>query len=279
MGREHDYLEDLFDLSGKVAVVTGGGGVLLGTVSKALGRVGARIAILDLVLGAAQKVEREIVSAGGEAIAVQCNVLEKASLKAACQTVLERFGRLDILINGAGGNKKEATTRSDLSFFQVTPEAVRSVYELNFMGTLLPSQTFGQVLAEQGEGVILNISSINTFRPLTKIPAYSAAKAAITNFTQWLAVHMSQEYSDRIRVNAIAPGFFLTLQNRFLLTDEATGDLTPRGKTIIDHTPMGRFGRPEDLISTVLWLLSPGAAFVHGIVVPVDGGFSIFSGV
>jgi NAD(P)-dependent dehydrogenase (short-subunit alcohol dehydrogenase family) len=279
MGREHDYLADLFDLSGKVAVVTGGGGVLLGTVSKALGRVGVKIAILDLVLGAAQKVENEIVSAGGEAIAVQCNVLEKASLIAACQTVLERFGRLDILINGAGGNKKEATTRSDLSFFQLTPEAVQSVFELNFMGTLLPSQVFGRVLAEQGEGVILNVSSMNASRPLTKIPAYSAAKAAVTNFTQWLAVHMSQEYSDRIRVNAIAPGFFLTVQNRFLLTDEATGDLTPRGKTIIDHTPMGRFGRPEDLISTVLWLLSPGAAFVHGIVVPVDGGFSVFSGV
>jgi NAD(P)-dependent dehydrogenase (short-subunit alcohol dehydrogenase family) len=147
------------------------------------------------------------------------------------------------------------------------------------MGTLLPSQTFGRVLAEQGEGVILNISSINTFRPLTKIPAYSAAKAAITNFTQWLAVHMSQEYSDKIRVNAIAPGFFLTEQNRFLLTDAATGDLTPRGKTIIDHTPMSRFGNPEDLISTMLWLLSPGAAFVHGIVVTVDGGFSAFGGV
>ena len=192
---------------------------------------------------------------------------------------MERFNRLDFLINGAGGNKKEATTRSDLSFFELTPEAIRAVFDLNFMGTLLPSQAFGRVLAEQGEGVILNISSINTFRPLTKIPAYSAAKAAVTNFTQWLAVHMSQEYSDKIRVNAIAPGFFLTEQNRFLLTDEATGNLTPRGRTIVDHTPMARFGNPEDLIGTVLWLLSPGAAFVHGIVVAVDGGFSAFSGV
>jgi NAD(P)-dependent dehydrogenase (short-subunit alcohol dehydrogenase family) len=269
----------LFDLSGKVAVVTGGGGVLLGTISKALGRVGVKVAILDLVLEAAQKVENEIVSAGGEAIAVKCNVLDKVSLKHACRTVVERFNRLDFLINGAGGNKKEATTSSDLSFFELTPEAVQAVFDLNFMGTLLPSQVFGRVLAEQGEGVILNISSINTFRPLTKIPAYSAAKAAITNFTQWLAVHMSQEYSDKIRVNAIAPGFFLTQQNRFLLTDEATGDLTPRGKTIVDHTPMARFGNPEDLIGTVLWLLSPGAAFVHGIVVAVDGGFSAFSGV
>jgi len=193
--------------------------------------------------------------------------------------VLGKFGRLDILINGAGGNKREATTGSDLSFFDLTPKAVQSVFDLNFMGTLLPCQIFGSVLARQGEGTILNISSINTFRPLTKIPAYAAAKAAVSNFTQWLAVHMSQEYSPRIRVNAIAPGFFLTEQNRFLLTDEATGTLTPRGKTIIDHTPMARFGNPEDLISSVFWLLSPGAGFVHGTVVVVDGGFSAFSGV
>jgi len=279
MDNNYKHLETLFGLAGKVAVVTGGGGVLLGTICRALGRIGAKVAILDLVLGAAQKVENQIVSAGGEAIAVNCNVLDKTSLKHACQVVMERFSRLDFLINGAGGNKKEATTRSDLSFFELTPEAIQAVFDLNFMGTLLPSQAFGRVLAEQGEGVILNISSINTFRPLTKIPAYSAAKAAVTNFTQWLAVHMSQEYSDKIRVNAIAPGFFLTEQNRFLLTDEATGDLTPRGKTIVDHTPMARFGNPEDLIGTVLWLLSPGAAFVHGIVVAVDGGFSAFSGV
>ena len=279
MDNNYKYLGTLFGLAGKVAVVTGGGGVLLGTICRALGRIGAKVAILDLVLGAAQKVENQIVSAGGEAIAVNCNVLDKASLNHACQVVMERFSRLDFLINGAGGNKKEATTRSDLSFFELTPEAIQAVFDLNFMGTLLPSQAFGRVLAEQGEGVILNISSINTFRPLTKIPAYSAAKAAVTNFTQWLAVHMSQEYSDKIRVNAIAPGFFLTEQNRFLLTDEATGDLTPRGKTIVDHTPMARFGNPEDLIGTVLWLLSPGAAFVHGIVVAVDGGFSAFSGV
>jgi NAD(P)-dependent dehydrogenase (short-subunit alcohol dehydrogenase family) len=279
MDNNHKHLETLFGLAGKVAVVTGGGGVLLGTISRALGRVGVKVAILDLVLETAQKVENQIVSAGGEALAVKCDVLDKTSLKHACQSVMERFNRLDFLINGAGGNKKEATTRSDLSFFELTPEAIRAVFDLNFMGTLLPSQAFGRVLADQGEGVILNISSINTFRPLTKIPAYSAAKAAVTNFTQWLAVYMSQEYSDKIRVNAIAPGFFLTDQNRFLLTDEASGDLTPRGKTIVDHTPMARFGNPEDLIGTVLWLLSPGAAFVHGIVVAVDGGFSAFSGV
>jgi NAD(P)-dependent dehydrogenase (short-subunit alcohol dehydrogenase family) len=161
----------------------------------------------------------------------------------------------------------------------MAPKAVQSVFDLNFMGTLLPCQVFGSVLARQGEGTILNISSINTFRPLTKIPAYAAAKAAVSNFTQWLAVHMSREYSPKIRVNAIAPGFFLTEQNRFLLTDEASGTLTPRGRTIIDHTPMARFGSPEDLICTVFWLLSPGASFVHGTVVVVDGGFSAFSGV
>jgi NAD(P)-dependent dehydrogenase (short-subunit alcohol dehydrogenase family) len=275
----NEYLESLFQLSGKVAVVTGGGGVLCGVMSRALGRVGVKVAVLDLILEAAQKVVDDVVAAGGEAIAAKCDVLDKASVEAACSVVLEQFGRVDILINGAGGNKKQATTGPDLSFFDLPSDAVQWVFNLNFIGTLLPSQVFGQVLAEQGEGVILNISSMNAFRPLTKIPAYSAAKAAVSNFTQWLAVHMSQEYSDKIRVNAIAPGFFLTEQNRFLLTDEATGELTPRGKTIIDHTPMGRFGDPEDLIDTVLWLLSPGAAFVHGVVVPVDGGFSAFSGV
>jgi NAD(P)-dependent dehydrogenase (short-subunit alcohol dehydrogenase family) len=186
---------------------------------------------------------------------------------------------VDILINGAGGNKKEATTSPDLSFFDLPADAVQWVFNLNFIGTLLPCQVFGKVMAEREEGIILNVSSMNAFRPLTRIPAYSAAKAAVSNFTQWLAVHISQEYSPNIRVNAIAPGFFLTEQNRFLLTDEETGELTPRGRTIIDHTPMGRFGHPDDLIGTVLWLLSPGAAFVHGVVVPVDGGFSAFGGV
>lgn len=276
---DSQYLESLFGLFGKVAVVTGGGGILCGAMSRALGRVGVKVAVLDLVLEAAQKVADEIVAAGGEAIAVQCNVLDKASLQAARDAVLAQFGRVDILINGAGGNKKEATTSPELSFFDLPTDAVQWVFNLNFIGTLLPCQVFGKVMAEQGEGCILNISSMNAFRPLTRIPAYSAAKAAVSNFTQWLAVHMSQEYSPKIRVNAIAPGFFLTEQNRFLLTDERTGELTPRGRTIIDHTPMGRFGDPEDLIGAVLWLLSPAAAFVTGIVVPVDGGFSAFSGV
>ncbi len=276
---DKEYLESLFGLSGKVAVVTGGGGVLCGAMSRALGRVGVKVAVLDLIPEAAQRVADDIVAAGGQALAVQCDVLDKASLEAARDAVLAQFGRVDILINGAGGNKKQATTSPDLSFFDLPTDAVQWVFNLNFIGTLLPSQVFGEIMAQQGEGCILNISSMNAFRPLTRIPAYSAAKAAVSNFTQWLAVHMSQEYSPKIRVNAIAPGFFLTEQNRFLLTDERTGELTPRGRAIIDHTPMGRFGNPEDLIGTMLWLLSPGAAFVHGVVVPVDGGFSAFSGV
>jgi len=274
-----NYLEGLFGLAGKTAVVTGGGGVLCGVMSRALGRVGARVAVLDLIPEAAQKVAEEIVAAGGEVMAVQCDVLDKDSIEVAAQRVMDTYGRVNILINGAGGNRKEATTSSELSFFDLSPEAIRWVFDLNFLGTLLPSQVFGRLMAEEGEGCILNISSMNAFRPLTRIPAYSAAKAAVSNFTQWLAVHMSQEYSPEIRVNAIAPGFFLTEQNRFLLTDERTGELTPRGRTIIDHTPMARFGDPEDLIGTVLWLLSPAARFVHGVVVPVDGGFSAFSGV
>jgi NAD(P)-dependent dehydrogenase (short-subunit alcohol dehydrogenase family) len=275
----NEYLESLFKLSGRVAVVTGGGGVLCGAMSRALGRVGVKVAVLDLIPGAAQKVADDIVAAGGEAMAVQCDVLDKDSIEAAAQRVMDTWGTVDILINGAGGNKKQATTSSALSFFDLPADMVQWVFNLNFIGTLLPCQVFGKLMSDQGEGIILNISSMNAFRPLTRIPAYSAAKAAVSNFTQWLAVHMSQEYSPHIRVNAIAPGFFLTEQNRFLLTDEGTGELTPRGRTIIDHTPMGRFGHPDDLIGTVLWLLSPGATFVHGVVVPVDGGFSAFSGV
>ena len=276
---DNDYLQELYGLPGKVAAVTGGGGVLCGTMSRALGRIGAKVAVLDLFEEAAQKVADDIVNEGGEAIAVQCDVLDRTSLEAARDAVLARFGRLDILINGAGGNKKQATTSPDLPFFDLPADAVRWVFELNLLGTLLPSQVFGRLMAEQGEGCILNVSSMNAFRPLTRIPAYSAAKAAVSNFTQWLAVHMAQEYAPNIRVNALAPGFFLTAQNRFLLIDEATGKLTPRGRTIIEHTPLGRFGDPKDLLGTLLWLLSPASAFVTGIVVPVDGGFSAFSGV
>jgi len=272
-------MKDLFDLKGKVAVVTGAGGVLCSAMAKALAQAGAKVAVLDLMEAAAKKVADEIKSEKGSAIAVTCNVLEKASLEAAREKIMDEFGKIDILINGAGGNKKEATTSPEMPFFDIPPEAVRFVFDLNFLGTLLPTQVFGKEIAKSGKGVILNVSSMNAFRPLTKIAAYSAAKAAVSNFTQWLAVHLCQNYSKDIRVNAIAPGFFLTEQNRFLLTEEKTGQLTARGKTIIDHTPMSRFGAPEDLIGTTLWLLSDASKFVTGVVVPVDGGFSAFSGV
>lgn len=272
-------MKNLFDLTDKVVVITGAGGVLCGCMAKALAECGAKIAALDLSEDAAKKIVDDIESCGGTAVAVKCNVLEKDSLEAAKEKVIEQFGTVDILVNGAGGNKKEATTSPDLSFFDLPADAIRFVFDLNFIGTLLPTQVFGKVMADNGSGIILNVSSMNAFRPLTKIAAYSAAKAAISNFTQWMAVHMCQNFSKDIRVNALAPGFFLTDQNRFLLTEEGTGQLTPRGKTIVDHTPMARFGTPEELIGAVRWLLSDASKFVTGIVVPIDGGFSAFSGV
>jgi NAD(P)-dependent dehydrogenase (short-subunit alcohol dehydrogenase family) len=268
-----------FDISGKVAVVTGGAGVLCAAMCRALAAAGVKVAVLDLDADAAASLVSEIRSSGGEAINVTCNVLDRGSLETAAKAVLDKFGFVDILINGAGGNKPEATTNPEQSFFDLPAEALRWVFELNLMGTILPSQVFGKMMARQKSGVILNISSMNAFRPLTRIAAYSAAKAGVANFTQWLAVHMAQEVSPSIRVNAIAPGFFLTDQNWFLLTDKKTGELTSRGKSIIEHTPMERFGSPTDLLGTVFWLLSPASAFVTGIVVPVDGGFSAFSGV
>lgn len=273
------YLEKWFDLSGKTAVVTGGGGVLCGAICRGLGRVGVKVAVLDLRLEAAHKVAEDIRAEGGVAVAIKADVTSRGSLEAACSEVLSRLDKLDVLINGAGGNNPRATTSAEQPFFDLPVEAIHFVLELNFLGTVLASQVFGKVMVQQGEGCILNISSMSAFQPLTNVAAYSAAKAAVNNFTQWLAVHVSQNYSPKIRVNAIAPGFFLTQQNRFLLIDEASGEMTPRGKTIIAQTSMGRFGVPEDLLSTVLWILSPGAAYVHGAVIPVDGGFSAFSGV
>lgn len=274
-----NYLCRLFELQAKTAVLTGGGGVLCSAMSKALAKAGAKVAVLDISLDAAQKVVADIQAEDGEALAVQCDVLNKNSIETAAQTILAKFGRVDILVNGAGGNKKEATTSPYLSFFDLPPDAVQWVFNLNFLGTLLPSQVFGKIMVEQGAGVILNISSMNAFQPLTRVPAYSAAKAAVSNFTQWLAVHMAQEYSADIRVNALAPGFFLTEQNRFLLTNREDGGLTERGQKIIDNTPQEKFGSPEDLLGAMFWLLSPASQFVTGIVVPVDGGFSAFSGV
>jgi len=269
----------LFNLTGKVIAVTGGTGVLGSEIACALADAGANVALLDIKKELDDNIKKRLNDSGVKYMMVKCNVLDRESVDSALNVILENFAKVDILINGAGGNHPKATTSADQKFFNIPTDAFNWVMQLNMTGTVLPSQVFGKYFAEQGNGNILNISSMNAFRPLTRIPAYSAAKAAVSNFTQWLAVHIAQEYSVNIRVNAIAPGFFLTNQNRFLLTDEKSGELTLRGKTILDHTPMGRFGNPEDLTGTILWLLSDASAFVTGIVVPVDGGFSAFSGV
>jgi NAD(P)-dependent dehydrogenase (short-subunit alcohol dehydrogenase family) len=227
----------------------------------------------------ARQVADEIVSQGGQAIALQADVLDKASLQALAQQTLATFGHVDILINGAGGAKKEATTSEQLPFFDLPEEAVRWVFDLNFMGTFLACQVFARHMVQRDRGCILNIASMGAVHPLTRSVAYSAAKAAVVNLTQWLAVHVSQEYSPTIRVNALMPGFFLTEQNRFLLLDEQSNELTERGQRIIDQTPMGRFGQPEDLIAPALLLLSDVAPFVHGTTAVVDGGLSAYGGV
>jgi NAD(P)-dependent dehydrogenase (short-subunit alcohol dehydrogenase family) len=268
-----------YDLTGRTAVVTGGAGVLCAGMCQILASAGAKVAVLDIEKIAGQTLMEKIRSDGGKALALTCDVLERESTSSAAEKVLKEFGGVDILINGAGGNKPQATTKPELPFFDLPEDALRWVFELNLMGTLLPCQVFGRIMAEKKEGVILNVSSMNAFRPLTRIPAYSAAKAAINNFTQWLAVHMAQEYSSVIRVNAIAPGFFRTTQNEFLMIDQRNGGMTPRGTSILAHTPMARFGQPDDLLGTVLWLVSPASSFVTGVVIPVDGGFSAYSGV
>ena len=274
-----EELARLYDFTGQTIVVTGGTGILGGEIACALVGCGANVAILDRNTDPAAGLMDRMGQASNRAVVVATDVLDPASLQRAADRVIEQFGGIDALVNGAGGNHPKSATGPDASFFDLPADALRWVIDLNLLGTILPSQVFGRVMARQQRGTVLNISSMNAFRPLTRIPAYSAAKAGVSNFTQWLAVHLAQEYSPRIRVNAIAPGFVLTQQNRFLLTDEKTGALTPRGQSIISHTPMGRFGQPEDLLGAVLWLLSPASAFVTGIVVPIDGGFSAFSGV
>lgn len=276
-------------LKDQVALVTGGGGVLCSTMARALAACGAKVAVADLKKEAAESVAATIRQEGGMALGVACNVLEKESLASANDLVKKELGPVDILINGAGGNHPKGTTSAEylrkedldgakdlISFYDLDPKGIEFVFNLNFLGTLLPTQAFTREMAGKGKGVVINISSMNAFRPLTKIPAYSGAKAAVSNFTQWLAVHFSKV---GIRVNAIAPGFFVTEQNRGLLT-RPDGTWTPRGNTILAHTPMGRFGAPEDLVGTLLWLVSDDAAgFVTGVVIPVDGGFAAFSGV
>jgi NAD(P)-dependent dehydrogenase (short-subunit alcohol dehydrogenase family) len=268
----------MYDFTGRTIVVTGATGVLCGAMAKALVGCGANIAILarSREKGAATL---DGLSGPGRATVVIGDALKQETLRDAARATLDEFGRIDGLINGAGGNIPQATTRQDQTFFDLPEDALRHVLDLNLLGTILPSQVFGRHMAEQGEGVILNVSSMSSIRPLTRVVGYSAAKAGVDNFTQWLSVHMAQNYSPRIRVNAVAPGFFVTEQNRNLLIDEKTGGPTERGRSIIAHTPMGRFGEPDDLIGATLWLLSSASAFVTGVVVPVDGGFSAFGGV
>ena len=279
------YLEDL---KGKCCIITGGAGVIGRSLVEALAKVGVKTAILDLNGDMATKTAKDISAAtGGSVIGVEGNVLEKASLIKAKKIINERLGAVDILINAAGGNSPKATTASECieeddlaclerTFFGLELEAFRKVFDLNFLGTILPTMVFAQDMLARKNGVILNVSSMNSFRPLTRIPAYSAAKASINNFTAWLAVHLA---SQSIRVNAIAPGFFLTEQNRFLMYDKETGNLSPRGKKILGATPMKRFGLPEELHGAMLYLISDMSRFVTGVVLPIDGGFNSYSGV
>lgn len=272
------YLEELFSVQGKVALFTGGAGVLAGAIAQGLGRAGARIVLTDIA--SLEERVAELRQAGIEAYGYRMDVLDKSDIERVAEAVKREVGAVDILLNAAGGNMPEASTSPERSFFDLPMEAIQKVVNLNlFGGAMLPSQVFAkQMLENEAGGVIINFSSMSAFKPLTRVLGYSAAKAAVSNFTQWLAVHIAQEYSPKVRVNAIAPGFFLTKQNRYLLVD-AEGNLTPRGQAIIAHTPMGRFGDPADLIGTIIWLASPAAGFITGAVVPIDGGFSAFAGV
>src|SRR6266581_4800940 len=271
--------QTLFDIKDFTAVITGGSGQLGRAMAQCLAEQGVKVAILSLDAETSEKVAEMIRAEGGQAIGVACNVLDRAALERTRELVTSIYGPIDILINAAGGNHPKATTSKEVTFFDLDVQAVGDVFSTNFTGTFQSCQVFGRDMAEQGQGCIVNVTSMSALRPLTRIPAYSAAKAAVANFTQWLAVHMAQEYRAQIRVNAIAPGFILTEQNRFLLTDAQSGGLTERGQSIITHTPAGRFGTAEDLIGTLLWLVSPASAFVTGVVVPIDGGFSAYSGV
>ncbi|MEN3185321.1 MAG: SDR family oxidoreductase [Atribacterota bacterium] len=271
-------LESMFSVRGKVFLFTGGGGILASTIARALGKEGAKVVLTDIVpLDALLEEFRQ------EAIVVEgyrMDVLQKEHVEEVVHKVFEKFGRIDALFNAAGGNMKEATTSSEVSFFDLPVEALQKVVNLNlFGGAIIPSQVVARYMIRQEEGgSIINFSSMAALRPLTRVVGYAAAKAAVSNFTQWLAVYIAREFTPKVRVNALAPGFFVTKQNYALLYQK-DGRLTPRGEAVLAHTPCGRFGVPEDLLSTVLWLLSPASSFVTGVVVPVDGGFSAFSGV
>ena len=277
---EKPLIASQFDLTDKVAVVTGATGVLCEAMCEALSQAGATVVVLARNEEQIATLTQRLEQSGGQAMGVSADVLDKESLTRAVDQVMAAYGKVDILINGAGGNRPDATTMpGQRTFFDLSEDALRWVFELNFDGAVLASQVFGKPMVEAESGVILNVSSMAAYQPMTRVVAYAGAKAAISNFTQWLAVYMATEHSPKIRVNAVAPGFYLGEQNRYLLTDEATGKLTQRGQQIIDHTPMRRFGNPDDLAGTVLWLVSDASRFVTGVVVPVDGGFMAYSGV
>ena len=272
------YLNSLFSLEKKVAVVTGGTGVLGSSMVKALARAGAKVAIVGRRKDVADDLAKEIKKSGGEAIGVSADVLNAQQLNAAKKTILDQFGTINILVNGAGGNMPGATIPTDKTFLDLNIEDFRKVVELNLTGSVLPSQILAEPIMAAKSGCIINISSMAAYLPITRVVGYSVAKAAISNFTQWMAIEMAKKFGEGIRVNAIAPGFFLTEQNRTLLTT-SDGGLTDRGKSVIAHTPYGRFGEPDELASTLIWLCSDGAKFVSGVVVAVDGGFSSYAGV
>jgi NAD(P)-dependent dehydrogenase (short-subunit alcohol dehydrogenase family) len=272
------YLNSLFSLEKKVAVVTGGTGVLGSSMVKALARAGAKVAIVGRRKDVADELAKEIKKSGGEAIGVSADVLNAQQLNAAKKTILDQFGTINILVNGAGGNMPGATIPTDKTFLDLNIEDFRKVVELNLTGSVLPSQILAEPIMAAKSGCIINISSMAAYLPITRVVGYSVAKAAISNFTQWMAIEMAKKFGEGIRVNAIAPGFFLTEQNRTLLTT-SDGGLTDRGKSVIAHTPFGRFGEPDELASTLIWLCSDGAKFVSGVVVAVDGGFSSYAGV
>jgi NAD(P)-dependent dehydrogenase (short-subunit alcohol dehydrogenase family) len=267
-----------FDISGQVAVITGAGGIICGVMAREMAKKGAKVALLDLFVESAQKIADEINAAGGDAIAVKANVLDRASLEEARDAVVAKYGRIDVLINGAGGNKKQATVSPELDFFHLDVDAFKWVFDLNVTGAVLTTMVFGELLAKQGTGNVINIASMATYHPLTNTVAYCGAKAAVANFTEWMATHFNQNYSKNIRVNAIAPGFLLTTQNKFLMQKE-DGTPTDRGQRVLNKTPMGRYGDPEEMAGPVIWLCSEAASFVNGAVIPVDGGFSSFWGI
>ena len=267
-----------FDLSGRVAVVTGATGVLGGAMARGLAEAGAKVGILGRRVERAKEVAAEIENAGGETLPLPADVLDREQLEAAREAALGRWGRVDILVNAAGGNVQAAAVAEDAEVFGVPEEALRQAMDLNLMGTVLPCQVFGEAMARAGVGSIVNVSSMAAQKPLTRVVGYSAAKAAVENLTRWLAVELSDKYGAGLRVNAVAPGFFLGEQNRAMLVND-DGGLTQRGQKIVDHTPAGRFGEPEEVVGTIVWLCSPSSSFVNGIVVPVDGGFSAFAGV